>query len=55
VRRGLSSPHLKAGSFALNEDAVHQWVTMIGRAYQDVPPGADLCVDAAMNGSMRFW
>jgi Rieske 2Fe-2S family protein len=38
VQRGLSSPHFRPGPLAPNEDAVHQWVTMIGRAYQGQPP-----------------
>jgi glycine betaine catabolism A len=38
VQRGLSSPHFRPGPFAPNEGAVHQWVTMVARAYQGVPP-----------------
>ncbi len=38
VQRGLASPHFRPGPLAPNEDAVHQFVTMIGRAYQGVPP-----------------
>jgi glycine betaine catabolism A len=38
VQRGLSSPHFRPGPFAPAEDAVHQWVTMIGQAYQGRPP-----------------
>jgi len=38
VQRGLSSPHFRPGPLAPSEDAVHQWVTMIGRAYQGLPP-----------------
>jgi glycine betaine catabolism A len=38
VQRGLSSPHFKPGPLAPGEDAVHQWVTMIGRLYQGIPP-----------------
>ncbi len=38
VQRGLTSPHFKPGPFAPSEDAVHQWVTMVARAYQGVPP-----------------
>ena len=38
VQRGLESPHFRPGPLAPNEDAVHQWVTMIGRAYQGVAP-----------------
>lgn len=33
VQRGLNSPHFRPGPFAPNEDAVHQWVTLIGNAY----------------------
>jgi len=38
VQRGLRSPHFKPGPLAPGEDAVHQWVTMIGRGYRGVPP-----------------
>jgi glycine betaine catabolism A len=38
VQRGLASPHFRPGPFAPNEDAVHQWVTMVGRAYRGAPP-----------------
>jgi Rieske 2Fe-2S family protein len=38
VQRGLASPHFRPGPFAPNEDAVHSWVTMIGRAYRGTPP-----------------
>jgi Rieske 2Fe-2S family protein len=38
VQRGLASPHFRPGPFAPNEDAVHRWVTMIGRAYRGIPP-----------------
>ena len=38
VQRGLASPHFRPGPFAPNEDAVHRWVTMIGRAYRGKPP-----------------
>ena len=38
VQRGLGSPHFRPGPFAPNEDAVHQWVTMIGHAYRGTPP-----------------
>jgi len=37
VQRGLSSPHFRPGPLAPGEDAVHQWVTMIGRLYQGLP------------------
>ncbi len=33
VQRGLSSPHFRPGPFAPNEDAVHQWVQLVARAY----------------------
>src|SRR5581483_6238887 len=38
VQRGLSSPHFRPGPFAPNEDAVHEWVGLIARAYRGVPP-----------------
>ncbi len=38
VQRGLASPHFRPGPFAPNEDAVHRWTTMIGRAYQGMSP-----------------
>jgi Rieske 2Fe-2S family protein len=38
VQRGLTSPHFRPGPFAPNEDAVHRWVSMIGRAYRGQPP-----------------
>lgn len=38
VQRGLNSPHFSPGPLAPNEDAVHQWVQMVGRAYLGVPP-----------------
>jgi glycine betaine catabolism A len=38
VQRGLSSPHFRPGPFAPNEDAVHRWVALVGRAYQGTPP-----------------
>jgi glycine betaine catabolism A len=38
VQRGLASPHFRPGPFAPNEDAVHRWVTMVGRAYRGIPP-----------------
>ena len=37
VQRGLSSPHFRPGPFAPNEDAVHQWVQLIARAYLGEP------------------
>ncbi|HZN19299.1 MAG TPA: SRPBCC family protein [Micromonosporaceae bacterium] len=39
VQRGVSSPHYRPGPLAAGEDAVHQWVTLVARAYQD-PAGA---------------
>jgi len=33
VQRGLSSPHFRPGPLAPNEDAVHQFVTMVARGY----------------------
>ena len=38
VQRGLNSPHFSPGPFAPNEDAVHQWVQMIGRGYLGIAP-----------------
>jgi Rieske 2Fe-2S family protein len=38
VQRGLASPHFRPGPLAPSEDAVHQWVTMIARAYRGIPP-----------------
>jgi Rieske 2Fe-2S family protein len=38
VQRGLASPHFRPGPFAPNEDAVHRWVTLVGRAYRGTPP-----------------
>jgi len=38
VQRGVTSPHFVPGPFAESEDAVHQWVRMVGRAYQGQPP-----------------
>jgi Rieske 2Fe-2S family protein len=34
VQRGLASPHFRPGPFAPNEDAVADFVTRVGRAYQ---------------------
>ncbi len=45
VQRGLVSPHFKPGPLAPNEDAVHQFVTMVGRAYQGVAPHLPPTVD----------
>jgi Rieske 2Fe-2S family protein len=38
VQRGLESPHFRPGPFAPDEDAVHQWVSMIANAYRGTPP-----------------
>jgi Rieske 2Fe-2S family protein len=38
VQRGIGSPHFRPGPFAPNEDAVHQWVTMVARAYRGTAP-----------------
>jgi Rieske 2Fe-2S family protein len=35
VQRGLASPHFAPGPFAPNEDAVAQFVELVGRAYVD--------------------
>ena len=37
VQRGLASPHFRPGPLAPGEDAVHQWVGMVGRLYQGTP------------------
>jgi Rieske 2Fe-2S family protein len=37
VQRGLASPHFRPGPFAPNEDAVQQFVAMIGGAYLGRP------------------
>ena len=34
VQRGLSSPHFRPGPLAPNEDAVHQFVTMVAHGYR---------------------
>ena len=34
VQRGLGSPHFRPGPFAPKEDAVADFVTRMGRAYQ---------------------
>jgi Rieske 2Fe-2S family protein len=38
VQRGVSSPHFRPGPLAPGEDAVHQWVSMIGGLYQGKAP-----------------
>jgi Rieske 2Fe-2S family protein len=37
VQRGLSSEHAQPGPLAPDEDAVYQFVTMIGRGYRGEP------------------
>jgi Rieske 2Fe-2S family protein len=37
VQRGLASPHFRPGPLAPNEDAVHQFVTMVARGYLGQP------------------
>ena len=37
VQRGLASPHFRPGPLAPGEDAVHEFVTMVGRAYRGQP------------------
>jgi Rieske 2Fe-2S family protein len=39
VQRGLASPHFKPGPFAPAEDAVHAFVSMVGRGYRGQPLG----------------
>ena len=41
VQRGLGSPHFRPGPFAHNEDAVHRWVSLIGRGYRGESPGSE--------------
>ena len=38
VQRGLTSPHFRPGPFAPLEGAVHDFVRMVGRSYQGIPP-----------------
>ncbi len=38
VQRGLSSPHFRPGPLAPGEDAVHQWISMIGNLYGGLAP-----------------
>jgi Rieske 2Fe-2S family protein len=40
VQRGLASPHFRPGPMAPNEDAVHNFVSIIARAYLGVRPGS---------------
>jgi Rieske 2Fe-2S family protein len=37
VQRGLSSVHAKPGPLSPDEDAVYQFVTMVGRGYLGEP------------------
>ncbi len=37
VQRGLASPHFRPGPFGPAEDAVHHFVTMVGRGYLGQP------------------
>ena len=37
VQRGVASPHFRPGPLAPNEDAVHQFVSMVGHAYRGRP------------------
>ena len=39
VQRGLASPHFRPGPFAPAEDAVHAFVSMVGRGYRGLPLG----------------
>jgi Rieske 2Fe-2S family protein len=39
VQRGVENPHFRPGPLAAKEDAVYQWVTLVGRLYLD-PCGA---------------
>jgi Rieske 2Fe-2S family protein len=39
VQRGLSSPHAQPGPLSPEEDAVYQFVTMVGRGYLGQPVG----------------
>jgi Rieske 2Fe-2S family protein len=39
VQRGLASPHFRPGPLAPNEDAVHQFVTLVARGYLGQPLG----------------
>ncbi|MFE9690800.1 aromatic ring-hydroxylating dioxygenase subunit alpha [Micromonospora sp. NPDC005806] len=49
VQRGLSSPHYRVGPLAPNEDAVHQWMSFLARAYQD-PVAAFTAACLSRNG-----
>ena len=35
VQRGVSSPHYRPGPLTPREDAVHQWIALVARSYQD--------------------
>ena len=37
VQRGLASPHFRPGLLGPDEDAVHHFVTMVGRGYRGLP------------------
>src|SRR5680860_1497608 len=39
VQRGLASPHFQPGPLSPSEDAVHQFVTMVGHGYRGQPLG----------------
>ena len=39
VQRGLASPHFRPGPLGPSEDAVHSFVTMVGRGYRGQPLG----------------
>ena len=45
VQRGVGSPHFRPGPLAPNEDAVHQWIALVARAYLD--PAAALTAACA--------
>jgi glycine betaine catabolism A len=47
VQRGLSSPHAVAGPLSPDEDAVYQFVTMVGRGYNGQSAWAPKAVAAA--------
>jgi Rieske 2Fe-2S family protein len=38
VQRGLGSPHFRPGPLAPGEDAVHQWISMVGNVYGGISP-----------------
>ena len=52
-RIGEQKFHLKGlsyGPFAPNEDAVHQWVTLVGRSYQGFTPWDQRSAASASDG-----